>query len=284
MWPERFASPLHLPFNRSALDSRFLLQPPDVDPGRAECLLVLQRGALILDAASDDLPAADAPLPAGVAPDIHVGLWDGRPCRLRVISAKIELGNGFSRHGINAVEPTLGLDLLSLGGLGQQLAHWLKTSRCCSQCGTATVFVPGSWGRRCPACDAERYPAVAPCAIVLVRRGNRVLLTRKSNWPAGRYSLVAGFVDPGECLEETVVREVREETGVEVGNIRYIGSQSWPFPSQLMVGFVAEALTEDITVETTELEDARWFGVDDLPDLPPKRSIARYILDHCLDE
>lgn len=283
MWPKRFDSPEQLPFNRSALEKRFRFETPDADPGRCDCLLVLQRGALVLRSGDNSLPGPDDRLPPGVADDVHIGLWDGRPCRLRVVSGKAEFDAGFIAHGINAVEPTLGLDLLSLGGIGQQLAHWLKTSRYCSQCGAPTDFVPGSWGRRCAACSFERYPAVAPCVIVLVRREGRVLLTRKSNWPAGRYSLVAGFVEPGECLEEAVRREVLEETGVKVAQIRYVGSQSWPFPSQLMVGFVAEALTDSIRVDTAELEDARWFPVDRLPLLPPKRSIARYLIDTCLD-
>ncbi len=110
-----------------------------------------------------------------------------------------------------------------------------------------------------------------------------MLLARKPNWFANRYSLVAGFQEFGESLEETAVREVAEETGVKVRNVCYIGSQCWPFPSQVMVGFVADYVEGEILVDTTELEDARWFPIDDLPELPPKRSIARYILDKTLD-
>lgn len=109
-----------------------------------------------------------------------------------------------------------------------------------------------------------------------------MLLTRKANWVAGRYGLVAGFVEPGECLEETVVREVMEETGIVVKNIRYVGSQSWPFPSQIMTGFVADYAGGEIQVDMTELEDARWFSRDELPLLPARRSIARFLLDHHL--
>lgn len=105
-------------------------------------------------------------------------------------------------------------------------------------------------------------------------------MTRKAEWPEGRYSLVAGFLDLGECLEEAVAREVAEETGVQIENIRYIGSQSWPFPSQLMTGFVADYVGGEIVIEEAELEDVRWFPVDDLPKLPPKRSISRYLIDH----
>ena len=140
----------------------------------------------------------------------------------------------------------------------------------------------GEWGRSCIPATTTRFPAIHPCAIVLVTRPGEVLLTRKSNWAANRYSLVAGFQEFGESLEETAIREVAEETGVKVSNVRYLGSQCWPFPSQVMVGFVADYVDGEIQVDTAELEDARWFSVNDLPALPPKRSIARYILDKTL--
>ena len=139
--------------------------------------------------------------------------------------------------------------------------------------------LPGEWGKRCVACATQHFPQVSPCAIVLVHRPGEVLLTRKPEWAPNRYSLVAGFVEFGECLEEAAAREVREETGVNVGSVRYVGSQCWPFPSQLMCGFVAEYTGGKVTVDTRELADARWFALDALPDLPPRRSIARYILD-----
>jgi NAD+ diphosphatase len=137
-----------------------------------------------------------------------------------------------------------------------------------------------AWGKRCTGCAAEHFPHIHPCAIVLVRKGNELLLTRKAEWPAGRYSLVAGFLDFGESLEECAIREVREETGIMIENVRYVGSQNWPFPAQLMAGFVADCAGGEITVDTNELEDARWFHLDALPLLPPKRSIARWIIDN----
>ena len=115
--------------------------------------------------------------------------------------------------------------------------------------------------------------------IVAVRRPGEILLTRKREWAPNRYSLVAGFLDPGECLEEAVAREVQEETGIQVTNIRYAGSQCWPFPSQVMTGFTADYAGGEVVVEEKELEDAGWFPLDALPDLPPKRSIARYLID-----
>ena len=136
------------------------------------------------------------------------------------------------------------------------------------------------WGAECSGCGYHHFPHVHPCAIVVVRRPGEILLTRKPQWVEGRYSLVAGFMEMGESLEETAAREVLEETGIVIDNIRYVGSQAWPFPSQLMAGFTADYVSGEIVIEQSELEDVRWFPVDDLPKLPPKRSIARYLIDN----
>lgn len=186
----------------------------------------------------------------------------------------------FRAEPFNAVGETINDTLLTLGGMGKQVLHWERQSRHCSRCGGALVRQPGSWGKRCDACRVDHFPHIHPCIIVLVRRGDEFLLTRKAEWPAGRYSLVAGFLDFGESLEECVHREVLEETGILVTNLRYVGSQNWPFPSQLMAGFVADYAGGEIMVDTTELEDARWFCRSDLPQsLPTRRSIARWIID-----
>lgn len=142
------------------------------------------------------------------------------------------------------------------------------------------AYLSGTWGKRCLSCSHERYPAVHPCAIVLIRRGDEFLLIRKPEWGEGRYSLVAGFLDFGESLEECAVREVKEETGVDITNVQYVGSQSWPFPSQLMAGFVADYAGGKVVPDTTEIADARWFSRQTLPiSFPPYRSIARWIIE-----
>nr|NIQ93706.1 NAD(+) diphosphatase [Desulfuromonadales bacterium]NIR33890.1 NAD(+) diphosphatase [Desulfuromonadales bacterium]NIS40041.1 NAD(+) diphosphatase [Desulfuromonadales bacterium] len=212
-------------------------------------------------------------------PPLFLGMWGGRPCRALALPDSVELPAGYSLENILASEPRIGIDLLSLAGVAAQALHWEKNSRFCSRCGAGMDRLPGERGKKCRGCGYAHFPHIHPCVIVIVRRPGEVLLTRKANWPEGRYSLVAGFLDFGECLEEAVAREVREETGVEIDNIRYIGSQAWPFPSQLMAGFVADWTGGEVVVEEAELEDARWFAVDDLPTLPPKRSIARYLID-----
>jgi NAD+ diphosphatase len=170
--------------------------------------------------------------------------------------------------------------LLSLGGMAMQALWWESTSGHCPRCGAATARIENEWGKRCPACQYEHFPHLHPATIVLVRDGGRVLLTRKAEWAPGRYALIAGFVDNGESLESCVAREIKEEAGVDVKDIRYVGSQNWPFPSQMMIGFVATYAGGDVVVDREELEDARWFPCGALPSLPSRHSISRFIIDH----
>jgi len=171
-------------------------------------------------------------------------------------------------------------ELPTLGGMAMQLLHWESTSQHCPPCGGPSHGMPGEWGKRCQQCRYEHYPHLHPAVIVLVRDGERVLLARKATFAPGRYALVAGFVDNGESLESTVAREVKEEVGVDVKEIQYVGSQNWPFPSQLMIGFVAEYAGGDITIDHDELEDARWLPRTALPAGPSRHSIAGWIIEN----
>jgi len=252
------------------------------DAGSVDGVWLALRGGDLLLTGPPEAPA----LPAGAQNwenGLYLGTWEGRPCRLVRLSRETPLPEGVRVETLLAAEPTLPIELLTLGGLGRMVLHWERHSRCCPACGAPLERLPGEWGKLCRGCDSHFFPQIAPCAIVLVRRPGEVLLTRKPEWAPNRYSLVAGFIEFGECLEETAAREVLEETGVRVVNVRYLGSQCWPFPSQLMCGFVADYAGGEITVDKRELADARWFAVDDLPVLPPKRSIARYIIDTALE-
>ena len=275
--PLAYPSPQHLPFNRTCLAGHFHLSAPDRDPG-GEGVWLAVHGNDLLVAGPPERPL----LPAGAygwQDGLYLGDWNGRPCRLVRLSRSAPLPDGLRAENLLTAEPTLPIELLSIGGLARMVLHWERHSRCCPACGQPLERLPGEWGKRCAACAATLFPQVAPCAIVLVRRPGEVLLTRKPEWAADRYGLVAGFIEFGENLEEAAAREVLEETGVRVCNVRYLGSQCWPFPSQLMCGFVAEWAGGEVAVDTSELADARWFPVDALPTLPPKRSIARYIID-----
>ena len=280
--PTRYPSPQDLPFNRACLDGRLQLAAPTADPGGEGVWLAL-RGADLLVAGPLEAPA----LPAGARgweSGLYLGTWEGRPCRLVRLPRETPLPQGLRAETLLAAEPSLPIELLSLGGLWRMILHWERHSRFCPACAAPLERLPGEWGKHCRGCDSHFFPQIAPCAIVLVRRPGELLLTRKPEWAPNRYGLVAGFLEFGECLEETAAREVREETGVQVANVRYLGSQCWPFPSQLMCGFVADYVDGELTVDTRELVDARWFPVGALPELPPKRSIARYILDRVLED
>ena len=179
----------------------------------------------------------------------------------------------------------------ALWGTARSLIEWHNRHRFCSSCGTATAAFRAGWGRRCGACDAEHYSRVDPVVIMLAEHEDRVLLGRQPQYPAGRYSALAGFVEPGESIEEAVARELREEAGIEVGGVRYVASQPWPFPGSLMIACMAKAQSDALTIDRTELEDARWFdrsaveaalgGDPDAPfQAPPHFAIAHTLLAH----
>ncbi len=278
--PEYYASAVNLPFNRECLEGQLLLQGPTVDPG-GPGFGVLLRGNKMFAINESGQPH----LPYGEwsdQPSVYMGLWQGKPCRLVDLSRSETLPENLDVFGLRDERQQLPIELLSLGGMGSMILHWQNRSQFCGYCGQPTVWCAGEWGRCCNSCGEHAFPAIHPCAIVLVSRPGEVLLTRQSNWVPNRYSLVAGFQEFGESLEETAIREIFEETGIVANNVRYVGSQCWPFPSQVMVGFVADYVEGEVVVETKELADARWFPVDALPGLPPNRSIARYIIDTTL--
>lgn len=275
---------VNLPFNASAIAGGFTAVPPGHgDGGGPGVWAVIQGSSLVVQTREGELslPEGEHPqwLPADISP-ISIGLWHGRPLRVARMSGRDPLPPPFLAEPFNATVERLDDATLTLGGMAQQILHWERGSRFCSRCGTLMQRVPGTWGKRCTPCAVEHFPHIHPCAIILVKRGDEFLLTRKPEWAPGRYGLVAGFLDFGESLEECARREVREETGVEISGIRYVGSQCWPFPSQLMAGFVAEYAGGEIRIDTTELEDARWFSPAAMPEsIPPRRSIARWIID-----
>ena len=278
----------HLPFNRESLEGRFVpahhngIKPP---ADRQGYWLLVQDQALLLHGGGETpgalpLGALPAGLDGQIEDTVFLGTYLDQPCFAATVPKDATVPPGFASEPIIPQRTRLSDDLLSLGGLALHAVGWEAASRHCPRCGERTVGIAGERGKRCPRCSHEHYPKLHPAVIVLVRDGDRVLLTRKSFWVKGRYGLVAGFVDIGESLEGAVRREIKEEVGVEVRDIRYVASQYWPFPSQLMVGFTARYDGGEVRVDTEELEDARWFSVRDLPNLPPRLSIARFILDH----
>ncbi len=186
---------------------------------------------------------------------------------------------GGSFHGLRSLFGRFPETLYAVAGRAAQIVAWERDHRFCGRCGTATEHVPGERARRCPDCGLTAYPRVSPAIIVLIEKDDRILLARGHQFPAGRFGIVAGFVEAGESLEEAVAREVAEEVGVTLRDVRYWGSQPWPFPHNLMVGFQARWAAGEIAIDPGELAEAGWYGLDDLPNIPPKLSIARRLID-----
>ena len=173
------------------------------------------------------------------------------------------------------------------------LSRWHSTHSFCARCGNQTDIVRGGWSRRCTECSAEHFPRVDPVVIMLAEHDGRILLGRQPHYPPNRFSALAGFVEVGESIEDAVARELGEEAGIAVADVAYVASQPWPFPSSLMIGCTARALDDALTIDFTELDDARWFtreeveaavrGVEDAPfQPPPPHAIARTLLEHWL--
>jgi NAD+ diphosphatase len=216
--------------------------------------------------------------------DAHdLGPLEGVPAVAASV-ADAPLALPFEVGRLRELYPALGDARFLMAGRATQVVEWSVTHRFCGRCATPTERVPGERCMRCPACGLQGYPRIAPAVIVLVRRGREALLARGARFPGIFYSTLAGFVEIGESLEETIAREVREEVGIDVKAPRYFGSQPWPFPHSLMVGFFAEWAAGEIRPDGTEILDARWFRPEELPVIPPRLSIARHLIDAWLED
>lgn len=228
------------------------------------------------------LPVDDELTLAPSSPPDYLGLLGD--AHAFAVAVEAEPPPPFSVRTLRALYGALDDDAFAAAGRAVQLAHWATTHRYCGRCAAPTVRLPQERAMRCAACRLDFYPRISPAIIVLVRRGDEALLARGARFPLPFYSTLAGFSEPGESLEETLVREVKEEVGIDVGGLRYFGSQPWPFPHSLMVGFTAEYTGGELRPDPSEIVDAQWFTADRLPPVPPPISIARRLIDAWLDE
>jgi NAD+ diphosphatase len=230
-----------------------------------------------------------APVPANEEWPVHVvGLLDGACCYAVDVPAGDDPSDG-AAVDLYAYHGRAGEDAWLAAGRAVQLVEWARTHRFCGRCGGPTEPVTHERAMRCPACGLSAFPRLAPAMITLVTRGQQgpdeeALLARGVRWTVPMYSCLAGFVEPGESLEASVAREVMEEVGLSVTDVRYRGSQPWPFPHSLMIGFRARYRSGALTLDPAEIVDAGWFRRDQLPLIPPPISIARRLIDEWLDE
>ncbi|CAM3603063.1 NAD(+) diphosphatase [Deinococcus frigens] len=243
---------------------------------------ILQKGQLLLH--------EDDTLPVGRAEDFELELVNslGRLDGQTYAAAQLrgEAPAGYALSPLRALSGRLGEDVFGLAGFAAQVVDFDRTHGFCGVCATPLEFAGHEHSKVCPNCGLSVYPRVAPVAMVLIRRGmgadTELLLARGPQFPPGMYSALAGFVQPSETLEQTAHREVLEEVGMSIRNLRYVLSQPWPFPHSLMIGFDAEYDGGEIVLQPEEIEDARWFSISKLPTLPPPFSIARQLIDRAV--
>lgn len=259
--------------------SGFAIAP---DCGGDRLAIVFDSVGRLLSASPDTitLPPADS---VDIDPEsrIHIGNLDNYAIIAATVRQSSEL-----LHPVE-LRQALGIadaNLVSALCRARTLTHWLRRCRYCGNCGSPTSPSDDKPARLCAACGELYFPVIAPATITAVTRGDSVLLAANRNFRPGLYSIIAGFVEAGESLEECVRREIREEVGIEVTNIRYADSQPWPFPNSLMVGFTAEYASGDIRPDGLEIIDAAWFHIDKLPQLPSPVSISRRLIDGAIGE
>lgn len=258
-----------------------------VAPGEAgeTVWFVFREARLLVGEENCALPASLDAL--GLAPvrTQYLGTPGARHVFAAELAAEADAPTGWRWSDLRSLFGRIAPDEYALAGRALQLVEWDRTHQFCGRCGTRTETRSDERSRQCPACGLIVYPRLAPAVMALVRRGSdEMLLARSPRFPPGMYSALAGFVEPGETLEQCLHREVMEEVGIRVANLRYFASQPWPFPHSLMIAFMCDWAGGEIRVDALEIEDAKWFRIADLPQLPQPISIARRLIDAAIGE
>jgi NAD+ diphosphatase len=274
---------IEMPFS-APLEWSSGVRAPEPVPGDA-LWFVFRDARLLVGDGTMALPASSAA--AGLTPlrSQYLGALGARHAFACEVSPGTEAPAGFRWSDLRSLFARMDDALFALAGRAFQLVEWDRTHLFCGRCGTATVSRTVERSRECPACGLVAYPRLAPAVMALVKRDpDEVLLARSHRFAPGMYSALAGFVEPGETLEQCLEREVLEEVGVRVRNVRYFASQPWPFPHSLMIAFVAEWQSGEITPDPVEIEAAQWFNIRELPLLPQPISVSRRLIDAVVAE
>jgi len=261
----------------------FRLDSTSPDTHEEGLTIVFQGGSLVTEMRS--------PVPCLIGPEQmnslrwevkrrqFLGYWNEEACWAAEINAQAELDPMiFQKGSLYQVLGRIDDRLFALVGRGSQLLDWDRDHQFCGRCGGDMQLHPTEHAMNCKPCNSIIFPRISPCIIVLVTRGEELLLARSPNFPVPMYSALAGFIEPGESAEQTLVREVKEEVNLDVHKLRYFESQAWPFPNQLMLGFFAEYAGGDIICDPKEIADAQWFHYQDLPQIPPRVSISGQLI------
>lgn len=209
----------------------------------------------------------------------YLGQLDGVPCYAAELAPSVPLPEGFSFQRLRPLFEMLPEEIFWVAARAVHLMYWDHTHQYCGQCGHPTEQMLEERAKRCPQCGFTSYPRISPAIIVAVVKGQELLLAHAKRFASDMYSVIAGFVEPGETFEECVRREVKEEVGIDVAEIQYFGSQPWPFPDSLMVAFTAQYAGGELQADGVEVTDAKWCTVENLPTIPGKISVARKLID-----
>ena len=257
-----------------------MFHPPERQDQPA--LWFLYRGGklAVLPGGEGRVPLALQPAELGLQEDgrHYLGLYEGRDCYVAELAADAAMPEGVEFHGLRDLFTVMDESLAVLAGRAYQIKEWALNHRFCGRCGGPTEPRTRERGLVCRACRRTMYPPISPAVMVLIRRGREVLLLRRKGAEATRFSSLAGFMEPGEELEDTCRREAMEEVNVRLANLRYFGSQPWPFPHSLMVAFVADYAGGEVKPDGVEIEEARWFDAAELLERPPSVSIGRRLI------
>ena len=256
--------------------------PPSVKTEPAWWFIFAGQTLMVLeDGASVSIPLIVDPASLGLSPirERYLGTLAGRHCYGVAVPEDSTIPSKMGFYGLRYLYERLAEPLFAIAMTALHLLVWEETTRFCGRCGREMAPAKEMNARECSGCGMLAFPRISPAVIVLVERDGQVLLARSPRFTADFYSVLAGFVEPGETLEDTVHREIEEEVGIKIRNVRYFGSQPWPFPDSLMIGFTAEYESGEIRIDKAEISEAGWFCPEKLPAIPGKISIARRLID-----
>jgi NAD+ diphosphatase len=256
---------------------------PPVDADRSTLWFVFNKSRILVNCEKDEclIPDDGAIASDHIQPirKLFIGALGNRLCYAAELDPAKIVTPPYFWMDLRLLVDKIGDEFFWIAGLANHLLDWDGSHRFCGRCGHPTEDKADERAKKCPSCGLINYPRLSPAVIMAIIRDGKILLARNKRFRGPFYSVLAGFVEPGETLEACVQREIREEVGIAVKNIRYFGSQPWPFPNSLMVGFVADYAGGEIRVDNAELMEADWFSVQSLPTIPPRISIARQLID-----